>query len=362
MDQENIIAIRRRDITQANAAFALLMNRTERALNDKAHSDKNYFCNITASALERISCDVIKEVCTGTPFNPNEVILVSGASFPDIVAQQYYGVEVKSTIKNHWTSTGSSIVESTRVKGVESIYMLFGKLGGEYAEFRCRPYQDVLSEIAVTHSPRYLIDMNLKKGDSVFDKMGIAYDTLRSSDNIIQYVRRYYRQKAENEKKAEMPWWLSNDSTEDLATSVNVRFWRDIDIQEKRFYQAQMFILFPDVLKSKFDNACLWLCTTKGILNPHMRDTFTAGGMVKTVNGQVLDNPRPQVFKKLVDSMNTIMECFECEDFLNTQVMEFNPALLNGGDTPFANWISCIHKITKDKSLVEWMVSGAILK
>lgn len=91
--------------------------------------------------------------------------LVSGHVFPDIILHECnYGVEIKSTQKDAWTSTGSSIVESSRSEKANRIYLLFGKLGGE-PEFRCKPYQQCLSNIAVTHAPRYLIDMNLRTND-----------------------------------------------------------------------------------------------------------------------------------------------------------------------------------------------------
>ena len=127
----------------------------------------------------------MKELCGRTPFRVEEIRLVSAQYFPDIIAEKYYGVEVKSTKENHWTSTGSSIVESTRDKNVENIYMLFGKLGGKTAEFKCRPYEDCLSDIAVTHSPRYLINMELTKEQTIFSKMGVAYDQLRNAPDSI---------------------------------------------------------------------------------------------------------------------------------------------------------------------------------
>ena len=138
MDYEanNIIAIRKRDISLAHEAFASLMGKTEQ---------------------------MMKEACGNTPFNPDEIFLISGHKFPDILAEKYYGIEVKSTVSDSWTSTGSSIVETTRIKDVEDIYMLFGKLGGDVPQFKCRPYQDVLYDIAVTHSPRYLINMELTR-------------------------------------------------------------------------------------------------------------------------------------------------------------------------------------------------------
>lgn len=86
-------------------------------------------------------------------------------------------------------------MESTRDKNVENIYMLFGKLGGKTAEFKCRPYEDCLSDIAVTHSPRYLINMELTKEQTIFSKMGVAYDQLRNAPDSIEIVRKYYRKK-----------------------------------------------------------------------------------------------------------------------------------------------------------------------
>lgn len=57
-------------------------------------------------------------------------------------------------------------MESTRNKDVERIYMTFGKLGGSPA-FITKPYEDCLSEIVVTHYPRYLINMKLEHGNTI---------------------------------------------------------------------------------------------------------------------------------------------------------------------------------------------------
>ena len=117
----------------------------------------------------------LHEVAPHTPFRPEEIKLVSGAKFPDIQAEQYYGVEVKTTASDTWKSVGSSIVESTRIEDVSMIYMLFAKLGGDFAEFRCKPYEDCLDNISLTHQPRYQIDMELeeKKRENIFQKMKI---------------------------------------------------------------------------------------------------------------------------------------------------------------------------------------------
>lgn len=190
-EENNIIAIRKKDISLAHQAFADLMVRTESIMNDKASSNPDSFRRISTSELEHCSVDVIKLACSDSPFRPEEVQLISGQRFPDIVAETYFGIEVKQTNSNSWTSTGSSIVEATRVAHVEDIYMLFGKLGGEIPEFRCRPYQDVLYDIAVTHSPRYLINMDLSEEETIFSKMGTTYDRFRTSDDSIAQVSLY---------------------------------------------------------------------------------------------------------------------------------------------------------------------------
>ena len=69
--------------------------------------------------------------------------------------------------------------------------LVIGKLGGNPPEFRCRPYQEVLYDIAVTHSPRYLINMELQDGETIFDKMKTTYDEFRANENNIAKAREY---------------------------------------------------------------------------------------------------------------------------------------------------------------------------
>ena len=209
MEEENIITVRNRNLQKADEAFADFMFMLESYLNEKAAAIPGTYCDCKSKELENVVVNVMKELCGRTPFRAEEIRLVSAQYFPDIIAEKYYGVEVKSTKENHWTSTGSSIVESTRDKNVENIYMLFGKLGGKTAEFKCRPYEDCLSDIAVTHSPRYLINMELTKEQTIFSKMGVAYDQLRNASDSIEIVRKYYREKAIKAKKKAMPDTLS---------------------------------------------------------------------------------------------------------------------------------------------------------
>ncbi len=141
---------------------------------------------------ERISGNEFEEIvyenarsCARATKLDGEIIHTADREFPDIIAADYYGIEVKATKKDDWTSIGNSVLESSRISSVEKIYLFFGKLGGN-PDIKYRDYEACLKGISVTHYPRYQIDMNLPNGDSIFDKMNIPYDDLRHMNNPIK--------------------------------------------------------------------------------------------------------------------------------------------------------------------------------
>ena len=361
--ENNIIAIRKRDIVNAHKAFAELMGTTEDILNREANEYPRKYKQLTPSSLEACAVEKIKMACrrSSSPFNENEVKLVSGHKFPDIIAEKFYGIEVKSTKENHWTSTGSSIVETTRVKNVDDIYMLFGKLGGEIPEFRCRPYQDVLYDIAVTHSPRYLINMELQVKDTIFSKMGTTYDDFRTSKDTISLARQYYRDQAKKKKNQEMPWWLTEDNVES-AHSFTVKLWNSLDKTEKRELQTKCMILFPEALDparkpTTYNNTTLWLCANSQVVNPNIRDLYSAGGKITHVNGYKLKHPVAQVFNIIVDYSDEIKELLSHPSpELLLMIKEYNPALLNKNDR-FEAWLDICDKFAKkhEVPLRQWI-------
>ena len=189
--------------------FRELMSKTDAMLNAEAKDREAYYKGRNGTQLEEDVYDALIRCAVHTPFE-GTIRLVSGASFPDIVANRFYGVEVKSTSKNQWKSIGSSILESTRVESVERIFLTFGKLGSPVA-FLSRPYEECLSGISVTHYPRYQIDMELGAGETIFDKIGISYDTLRKMENPVEPVSQYYKKRL---KQGESLWWASDSNIE----------------------------------------------------------------------------------------------------------------------------------------------------
>jgi hypothetical protein len=284
---------------------------------------------MSPSELEVETCRILKEVASSSPFKKEEIKLVSGHSFPDIMAGKYFGVEVKSTKENKWTSIGSSIVESTRDQYVEDIYMMFGKLGGDVPEFKFRPYQDCLSNIAVTHSPRYMIDMEIreKRGETIFEKINMSYSDFHKANDKIEVVRDYYINQAREEGRHEMPWWVGKKTIDaiDNVEVPTIRLFNLLSIHEKADLKAQMTILFPQVLLGDYDEAALWLCTHRYFLCLNVRDFFSAGGQYDLLNGEKLSVPYPAVLKKLMDVMPYIIRNLSSNNDLEYQ--EFNPKL-----------------------------------
>ncbi len=276
--------------------FQALMKKTDTILNNDAQKRPQYYSTRSGNPLEDDVLAALEEGAARTPF-ANTITKVSGQRFPDIVAAKFYGVEVKSTKEDHWTSTGSSILETTRIQDVERIYMTFGKLGGQ-PTFLSKPYEECLSGIAVTHMPRYLIDMRLSKEDTIFSKMGIPYDTLRKLDNPVAPVSKYYRSKL---KPGESLWW-AGDSVEE-SVSATIRLWKNLTADEKKKHTIYGCVHYPEVFGGNYDRYALWL-TSQGVVDPHIRDQFSAGGQeeMRLSTGEIMKFPG--VYRRVKNNMD----------------------------------------------------------
>ena len=201
-----------------NKDFENLIDLTTNILKENSIKQNDRYLKLLGDKLEDEVYEVMCSCAQNTPFE-GTIELVSGQKFPDIIANNYYGVEVKSTKQNHWRTTGNSVLESTRVIDIQRIYMLFGKIYNPI-EFKCRLYQDCLYDVIVTHSPRYVIDMDLTLGNTIFDKVGIDYDNIRLSSNPIKPFKEYYRNKLSEGQEL---WWLDNE--EYKPDSIVFRIW-----------------------------------------------------------------------------------------------------------------------------------------
>lgn len=337
--ERRLVTIRNRGATPD--AFKEFMVLAEGEFNKRSRANPGLYKTCSSDELEKATEKLLVEISSATPFRKEDIRLVSGHCFPDIMATDFYGVEVKQTVSKHWTSTGSSIVETTRSPWVDRIYMLFGSLGQEPPAFLCRPYEDCLSEIAVTHSPRYLIDMRLKeKGEkTIFEKLHTTYDQFRQNPGRIDLVRRHYVSEALRSGKHEMPWWVGRQSlSEDLdGETKQMGLWSDSKIQEE--LKAQMVVLFPEVIEGDYANAALWLCTHRYLICLNLRDQFTAGGQWKKLNGEKLEIPLPHVLGVLLRLMPLVKNCFERSSGL--EIDEFHPEFIESGNA-YEAWLETV--------------------
>ncbi len=321
-----------------------LLSTSIKFMNDNALRNPNAYKNLSGSDVEKLSYNSMIDVAPSVSFPKERIKLVSGHVFPDIILNDFfYGVEIKSTQKDAWTSTGSSIVESSRSDKANRIYMLFGKLGGQ-PEFRCKPYQLCLSNIAVTHSPRYLIDMELDSRETIFSKMKTDYDDFRilQETDKISKVRKYFLEKAKADHKDEMPWWMGE------TTRVNLSFYNDLPISKKKELKIRAFILFKDLYgtdpNKRYRSISLWLCTCYSLLCQNMRDFFSAGGTCKKINGIALDSPYPHIVIELLNynpSIKALLDHPDKEIILGINDywdFEYNPEKL------YYSWVNMIEK------------------
>lgn len=260
--------------------FANFMSATTDALKADGKSRHDYYVSRNGDKLEEDVLVCMKSKAKDFRFDPDCISKTLPQHFPDIISNNYFGVEVKSTKNNSWQSTGSSIVESLRDENIKKVFMLFGILSKDNVDFRCKPYEQCLYEIAVTHSPRYLINMDLKETDStIFEKMNVDYDTFRQlGDAQIDKVRDYYRKKYRSKNAKTLPWWIG-DSTD--TANYELKLLSDLDEDTKDFFMLMCYALFPEVLGTdldKFRRPALWMCTRHSVICSNIRDQFSAGG------------------------------------------------------------------------------------
>lgn len=283
------------------AVFKKLLSDSVALLQSDSVKKTDYYLSRGGVSLEKDAYDFINKVAKGTVYDGN-IELISGQRFPDIVAyvnaNKAYGVEVKTAKSNEWKSTGSSIFEGTRVDNVKNIHLLFAKLSNP-VEFRCRKYEQCLYDVAITHSPRYLIDMETKSNESIFSKVGVEYNILRKLENPFKPIKKYFR---ESLNEGEDLWWIDN-SDEDVR-DLGVKLWGNLLKERKEELRISALAHFPILLSNnskKYARLATWLVSKFGIVNHALRDTFTAGGQVN-ISGVMF----PKIFNYISGNLNNI--------------------------------------------------------
>jgi len=285
--------------------FDLLLENTLVTLQQNAKNSSKKLLTLTGRKIESYIGDILSENAINTPFE-NSIEVIGGHKFPDIVASKYYGVEVKTTTQNHWRTAGNSVTETTRIEDVERIFLLFAKLATPI-EFRIRPYEEVLSGVVVTHSPRYSIDMNLAQGKTIFDKINKPYDEFRTEENPIKIIVDYYRKQL---KDGEELWWINSDE-ETPTSNVILRIWNNLPLAEAQELRMCAMVFFPEMFgnsRHKFSRFALWLVTNHSVVCPNVRDLFTSGGKQDYIIGNTIYKQVPRVFLNLFENYQAVLQ------------------------------------------------------
>lgn len=260
---------------------------------------------------------------------PWEIQYISGHKFPDIVARinekQALGIEVKTlSLRNDsWKVMGGSIMESTRIPDVSRIQVFCAKQNP--FQIKYKPFEECVSSVAVTHSPRYMLDMDLNENESLFKKINKSYDSIRQMQNPFDAFKSYLIESKKNAKDSEddenSPWWYSPEAQEVSAQDVDeqlfaedlinskIHFWNELTSKEKDRYKAEMIVKSPRVITGDYNYACKWLLKSKGIINPSFRDTFSAGGQVILFGVKV-----PKIIANINRWKNEIASIFNASD------------------------------------------------
>lgn len=251
----------------------------------------------SGTQFQALVLKIAKETCKPFGFAPEQIYGTGVGDFPDIVVAEKYGIEVKVTKDDNWVSLGNSINESRRVQSVEDVYLLFGKMGGE-REVRHRKYEEALSAIKSTHFPRYVVDMNLPDGESIFSRLGISYEEFLELEGIerIRKLKRFLRNIL---PEGEVLWWMDSDtlpSPGQLSDGI-LRNLNRLSIDEKARFRRLCMLLTPQLFgsaASKYNDAAIVLAKEFQAVTGNLRDFFSAGGRGEIVlpDGEKINVPR----------------------------------------------------------------------
>lgn len=221
---------------------------------------------------------ILGDIITELP--PTDILTFTvhlGHHFPDvdlILNGKKYGVELKSRNNGSWTTNGNSVFESISGDGYEDIFLFFGSKVPKENRLLVKylPYWQATTNIKVTHSPRFTIDM-LNTDDSVFESKE-EYNSLRSMDDPkkIDFLQTYLKNNSIGAK------WYTTPS----ETMSPIQF-RDLTGDQKNQLTIELFILFIDDLllgstRTKYSRSAEYTLEIHYVTNRSFRDVFSSGG------------------------------------------------------------------------------------
>lgn len=203
-------------------------------------------------------------------------------AFPDIVVNGF-GVEVKYTTRASWHGTGNSIFEGMRDEDASRIYLLYFR--ADLGEARWRRYEDCIKGVRISHSPRYMIDMD--GASEFFGELGLSYEQFRDLE-LADKMAHVKGSVAKRLGAGERLWWFGPEL--DHTLPVNIRLYRNLDDAAKTEMRAEAALMFPEIFKgarqaAKYDGIGVYLLNQHGVLATNLRDMFSAGSVAGPERG-----------------------------------------------------------------------------
>lgn len=218
----------------------------------------------------------LKVACIEIGLHGVNIELVSGKSFPDIIIDRTYGVEVKTTATGTATLCGNSIYETYNKYNImpSNINLISGDLFNKTAI--TKNYFDSIVSINVTHSPRFVLDIsNNIPEESVFDSIGMEANDFVLADK--QKKTEIFQKYARKNHPDGGCWYISQSSMITMISSLSK--------DEYASLVAEGIILFPTMISSnsrtKYEDFAMWMASEKGIVSSNVRDIFSAGGRIE---------------------------------------------------------------------------------
>ena len=300
----------------------------------------------TASAFEKEAQRQL-QVSAAAYGVENKIILHAGRKFPDIVFENSkFGVEIKTAQKG-WSCLGNSVMASTLVDGVTEVYLLFGSGERDFSA-RYAKYEDCVKSVEVTHSPRYVLDMDVMTGGSYLNQIG---STLAEMLTMPDPVGRVVEEARRNLQPGEHVWWISE------SAPLAIRLWESLPPLDKKRFVSSAFALFPaSVLRSPeadYSDFVVWLSQRHSILHPSVRDSFSAGGRIprlELVSGCLEDVPK--VFKTLHRNISEIIRVIRDEITVSDWALYYKCSLseCDNGEKRVKMWRRVIEPLLLDRT------------
>lgn len=287
-----------------------------------------------------------------------------GHAFPDIVIEfstgEKYGIEVKSSSSassKSWKINGNSVLGSTKEDVIDT-YIVFGKTAIGNQAFRYKRYEEAVANVAVTHSPRYAIDMDISPEETFFSKSGLTYKQISENEDPIGLITSYFK------SQGQRAWWLTE------STPAAIRMFADLSTREQSELLGYCFAHFPEVFSNspqKFQRSAMWLVTDKSVVSPSLRDSFTAGGRVDITLYRATYENLPQIFNNLRTYRSAFINALEDASVDELREDWNYPGTLQGTvSSKLAVWISvasskftskCVNGYDKSKLLSDLIMT-----